>query len=181
MGTQKLLLPYASQSVIGHVVDEVLAASIEQTIVVTAHEDESIRLALAGRRLTFVANPDLAGDMLSSVRCGLRALPAGCEAVLVVLGDQPSIRSQLVADLTQAFQTTGAKIVVPVFAGRRGHPFLFSADYFDEILTQHDGCGLRGLLQAHSSEITLLAVTDAAVLADMDTPDDYQSELSRLP
>ena len=104
MGTQKLLLPYAGQTVIGQIVDNVLAAPIERAFVVTGNYGEAIRLALAGRPLTFVVNPDAAGDMLSSIRCGVRALPPECMAATVVLGDQPTIRAKLIADLIRSLQ-----------------------------------------------------------------------------
>jgi hypothetical protein len=52
---------------------------------------------LAGRAVRIVLNPDYRqGDMLSSIRCGLRAIPENCEAVLVALGDQPGITAELV-------------------------------------------------------------------------------------
>ncbi len=179
MGPQKLLLPFGGQTVIGHIADQVLAAPIERVVAVTAQEGEAIRFTLVGKSLTFVVNPDVAGDMLSSVRCGLQALPAECAAAIIILGDQPTIRAALIADLVQAFHSTRARIVVPSCHGRRGHPVLFSADYFAEVLTQHDGVGLRGLLQAHPSDIAELEVAEPAVLADMDCPEDYQRELSR--
>lgn len=179
MGQQKLLLPFEGQTVIGHIADQIVAAPIERTVVVTATEGEAIRLTLAGKPLTFVVNPDAAGDMLSSVRCGLQAVPAECTAAIVILGDQPTIRAALIADLVRAFQSRRAKIVVPSCCGQRGHPILFSADYFAEVLTQHDGVGLRGLLQAHPSDVAEVEVADTAVLADMDGPEDYQRELSR--
>jgi molybdenum cofactor cytidylyltransferase len=180
IGTQKLLLPFAGQTVIGHVVDQVLAAFIGQVFVVVPEEGDAIRRALAGKRVTFAANPDRAGDMLSSVRCGLRVLPEGCRAVLIVLGDQPTIQADLIHDLVRAFETTARRIVVPVHNGRRGHPLLLSADYVAELLTNHDGAGLRGLLQAHPNEIHPLAVSSPAVLSDIDHLDDYNRELARL-
>jgi molybdenum cofactor cytidylyltransferase len=179
MGSQKVLLPFAGQTVIGHIVYQVLAAAIDRTIVVTGPDDAAIRLALAGRRVTLVANPDSTGEMLSSVRCGLRALPPECTAAIVVLGDQPTIRTELIADLVRSFHSTRAKIVVPTCQGRRGHPLLFSADYLAEVLTQHDGVGLRGLLQAHPSDVVELEVAEAAVLTDMDSPEDYTHAQSR--
>jgi molybdenum cofactor cytidylyltransferase len=179
MGPQKLLLPFEGQTVIGHIADQVLAAPIERAVVVTANEGEAIRLALAGKPLTFVVNPDSAGDMLSSVRCGLKTLPAECTAAIVILGDQPTIRAALIGEMVQAFHSTRARIVAPSCHGRRGHPVLFSADYFAEVLTQHDGVGLRGLLQAHPRDIAEIEVADTAVLADMDCPEDYHRELSR--
>jgi molybdenum cofactor cytidylyltransferase len=134
---------------------------------------------------TFVSNPDPDGDMLSSVRCGLRALPASCEAVLVVLGDQPGVTRKLVGDLIRAFRaqppesgTPNRKIIVPTHAGRRGHPLLFAARYRDEILTRYDGVGLHGLLAAHPEVVAELEVFTAVELADMDTPEDYQRQLA---
>ena len=106
MGQQKLLLPFEGQTVIGHIADQVVAAPIERTVVVTATEGEAIRLTLAGKPLTFVVNPDAAGDMLSSVRCGLQAVPAECTAAIVILGDQPTIRAALIADLVRAFHSS---------------------------------------------------------------------------
>jgi CTP:molybdopterin cytidylyltransferase MocA len=46
-------------------------------------------------------------------------------------------------------------------------------------LTQHDGVGLRGLLQAHPSDVVELEVAEAAVLTDMDSPEDYTHAQSR--
>jgi molybdenum cofactor cytidylyltransferase len=180
MGSQKLLLPFAGQTVVGHIADQVLATPIELAVVVTGCDDAAIRLTLAGKRLTFVVNPDATGEMLGSVRCGLRALPAECTAALVVLGDQPTIRVELIADLIRTHASTGAKIVAPSCRGRRGHPLLFSKGYFAEILTQHDGVGLRGLLQAHSGDVVELEVADPTVLADMDSPEDYERERAKF-
>jgi molybdenum cofactor cytidylyltransferase len=181
MGTQKLLLPYAGQTVIGQIVDNVLASPIERAFVVTRNDDEAIRLALAGKPLTFVVNLDPAADMLSSIRCGVRSLPPDCIAAIVVLGDQPTIRAELVAGLIRTLQTAAAKIVVPSFRGRRGHPILVSAECFGEVLTQHDCVGLRGLLNAHPHDIATLEVDDPKVLTDMDSPDDYHREISTSP
>jgi molybdenum cofactor cytidylyltransferase len=114
--------------------------------------------------------------MLSSVRCGLRALPAMCEAILVALGDQPAVTAGLVDALVEGFRAGRHRIVVPVHGGRRGHPLLFSADYRPEILTQYDDQGLRGLLGAHPDEVFELPVSTAAVLSDVDYPEDYQRE-----
>ncbi|HEV8290798.1 MAG TPA: NTP transferase domain-containing protein, partial [Tepidisphaeraceae bacterium] len=82
-GTQKLLLPFANQTVIGHVADQVIKSAIRQVLVVTAEQSEAIAAALKGKRLSIVINPDFEGDMLSSIRCGLRALP-GCDAVMIL-------------------------------------------------------------------------------------------------
>ena len=118
--------------------------------------------------------------MLSSVRCGLRALPERCKAVLVAIGDQPSIGTELVDLMIRSFAAGSKKILVPCYEGKRGHPVLFSALYREEILTHYDDVGLRGLLHAHADEVLELAVTTSCVLSDMDYPDDYRRELTAL-
>ncbi len=42
MGTQKLLLPFAGQTVIGHVVDQLLAAAIDRIVVVVSADGPAI-------------------------------------------------------------------------------------------------------------------------------------------
>jgi len=180
MGVQKLLLPFAGDTVIGHIVAEVLHSGIAPTFVVTGADGARVAAALAGRPVVFVTNPDPAGDMLSSVRCGLRAAKPDCDAFLVALGDQPAVSADLVGRMIDAFRAGGRGIVVPVHDGRRGHPILISARHRQEVLTEHDGVGLRSLLAAHPADVLDLDVTDAAVLSDMDHPDEYRRELARL-
>ncbi len=127
-----------------------------------------------------MTNHDYKSGMFSSVRCGLTALGQECRAVMVALGDQPSVTSELIDQMVRSFAATQKRILVPFYDGRRGHPVLFSANYRDEILTQYDDVGLRGLLQAHPDEVFELSVSSSAVLSDMDCPEDYQRELALI-
>ncbi len=174
MGTQKLLLPWKGQPLIVHVVDELLRSPVDQVFVVINEQGKQIREAIAGRRVHFVTNADAEGEMLSSVRCGLIAMPEQCAAVLVALGDQPSITADVVGKLVRARQTTGRGIVVPTYRGRRGHPLLLAMHYRDEILTRYEDVGLRGLLRAHPEDVLGVEVATPGILEDMDVPEDYQ-------
>jgi len=177
MGVQKLLLPFSGKTVIAHIVDTLLASTIDEVHIVVGHQAERIISELSGRAVSVVNNPDYNSGMLSSVRCGLRSLPEDCRAVMVVLGDQPSITAGLVDQMLQYFTTTGENILVPIYKGKRGHPIVFSSHYRDEILTQYGDVGLRGLLHSHPNDIYELTVSDASVLCDMDYPEDYRREI----
>jgi len=222
MGAQKLLLPFAGGTVIGHIVGEILRGSVDRVLVVVGRDaalvaaaailpsprrgrggggegEQASTLLRGAAPVMFVTNDDPDGDMLSSVRCGLRALPPDCDGVLVALGDQPSITADLVGRMVGAFRdmaecsTAGAEhggpagrggggaggIVVPVHGGRPGHPILFSARYRDEVLARYDDVGLRGLRQAHPDDVLEIDWPSPAVLADMDLPEDYRRELAR--
>ncbi len=180
MGVQKVLLPFGGKAVIAHIVDQLLASTIDEVYVVTGHQAERISGELSDRAVSIVNNPDYESGMLSSVRRGLRALPEQCRAVLVALGDQPSITSKLVDRMLQSFCAAEKRILVPCYDGKRGHPIVFSELYRAEILTHYDDMGLRGLLHAHPGEVCELTVSTSAVLSDMDVPQDYQRELAAM-
>lgn len=174
MGTQKLLLPWAGTTVVGHIVDELVLSAIGRIIVVVGHQGPLVTAELADRPVHVVENPDYRSGMLSSVRCGLAALPHQCAAALVALGDQPAVSSTLVDRMIRAFDSTKKGLVVPVRDGKRGHPLLIAVRYFDEILTRYDDVGLRGLARAHGDDVLELATASDDVLWDIDTPEDYQ-------
>jgi molybdenum cofactor cytidylyltransferase len=177
MGAQKLLLPFGGKTVISHIIDQIADSVVDKIIVVAGDESDSVREQLSGRDVSIVINPDCGAEMLSSVRCGIRALPEGCRCVLVALGDQPGITTDLVNEMVNAFKTANKGILVPVYQGKRGHPILFSSRYCNEILTRYEDIGLRGLVETHADDVFELNVSSPTVLCDMDWPEDYRREL----
>lgn len=177
MGTQKVLLKLGQETIISHIIDQLLASKVERIFVVAGHKAKKLEKELSDKSVSIIYNSQYESGMLSSIRAGLLALPENCEAVFVVLGDQPSISAKLVDEMIQSFFTLKKKIIVPVYEKRRGHPILFSTIYKDEILTNYDDIGLRGILQAHESDIYEMNVTEPSVLTDMDYPQDYKREI----
>ena len=114
-------------------------------------------------------NPDPARGMLSSVQAGLAALDGEVEAALVWPVDIPFVGVATVRTLVMHDGT----IVVPVHNGRGGHPLRLGRAHFAEVMTLDPARGLKALLDARASDVTRLPVADAAVLVDVDTPDDY--------
>jgi len=176
MGAQKLLLPFGGKTVISHIVDQLLASTVDEVHVVVGHQAERISAELSGWAVSIVNNPNYKSGMLSSVRCGLQNLPENCRAVLVVLGDQPSITTKLIDKMLRSFAKTEKSILVPLHKGKRGHPILFSSHYRDEILTHYGDVGLRGLLHSYPDDVFELNVPTSSVLFDMDYPEDYRRE-----
>jgi len=177
MGSQKLLLPFAGKTVITHIIDHLLASVIDKVYVVVGHEPDKIAKELSDRPVNIANNPNHESGMLSSVRCGFETLPADCEAVLVVLGDQPTLATELVDNMVRSFIKGGKGILVPLYNGKRGHPIIVARHYQQEILTRYDDTGLRGLLHDYPDDIFELNVSISSVLWDMDYPEDYREAL----
>ncbi len=182
MGAKKPLLPYAGRPLINHIIAQL--QPVVDEIYVVANDPE---IAATLTRITgvppvpaHVKNPDPQADMLSSIRCALRALPSNCTSILVAPADHPAITTALVTQMIEAFDKKTHSIIVPTHAGQRGHPLLFSAQYRNEILTHFEGKGLRALLQAHPHQVLELEIDDPAISEDLDHPDDYRRALERL-
>jgi molybdenum cofactor cytidylyltransferase len=168
----KLLAEIDGAAMVVRVADTVLASKASPVLVVTGHEAERVRAALAGRKLGFVDNPDYQEGLASSVRHGLAALPEDCDGVLVCLGDMPRIRPEHLDRLIAAFNPVeGRAICVPVYKGKRGNPVLLSRRFFAEMARLKGDTGARPLIGQHHEVVAEIEMDDDGVLVDVDSPD----------
>ena len=176
MGAFKPLLPLGGKALVVHVIETLKAVDEIQTIVVvTGHEERRLRAALQAAAVSCVHNAGYAaGEMLSSVQTGLRALPSDVEAVVLALGDQPAVQPETVRRLVRIWLEQRPPLALPVFHGRRGHPVLLCMSLRPEILALPENATLRTVVHRHLGEAVQIAVDDSAVIADVDTPEDYQ-------
>lgn len=173
MGRQKLLLPIHGVPLLAHAARAFPFPLVERLFIVIPPHADALRQRLHAPHVQWVENPELESDMLASVRCGLRALPAGAQTLIVTPADMPGLSAELTAAMLTAYSRCGRSLLAPVFQGKRGHPLIFSARHVAEVLRGFDGVGLRGLLQAHAEELFEWPAPTAAVLQDLDTPEDF--------
>jgi molybdenum cofactor cytidylyltransferase len=175
MGRPKLLLPWrGGQAIIDDVVGRARAAA-SHVVVVTGHQPASTGDAIRHHGVQVIHNSNYAdGEMISSVKVGVAALPPACRAFFLVLGDQPGIAPSTYARLIDAWHANpAARIVSPVWNNRRGHPVLFAAAGIDEILALPADATLKRYVARHAAASIEVEVDDPAVCADIDTPEQY--------
>jgi molybdenum cofactor cytidylyltransferase len=179
MGQPKLLLPWGGTTVLGQVVASFGEAGLGAIVVVSGAEREKVEGLAAGLAGKYpvqcvhnAAYPT--GEMLSSLQCGLAALGPEFEAALIGLGDQPQIEPETVRRILDAYEYSKARIVVPSYHMRRGHPWLVQRSLWDEIRALQAPLTLRDYLNTHAGEIAYVAVETASVLEDLDSPEDYR-------
>ncbi|MGW8316356.1 MAG: nucleotidyltransferase family protein [Bacteroidales bacterium] len=173
MGTQKLLLPYREDTIIGTVVNQVLASKVDHVMVVLGADHQEIKAALEGRSVEFCHNREHARGMLSSVMCGVRSLPEDANAALVFLGDQPEISPGVTNAVIEAYDEDIKGIVIPVHQHRRGHPLLVDLKYRKEIDRLDLEQGLRALMHLFPEDVLEVEVEEPGILVDIDTREDY--------
>lgn len=185
MGQPKQLLKWGAKPMVRHVVD-VLAdagANVRGILVVVGHQRQQVEAALAGSPAVTEFNPQFAdGSLLRSLQVGLQAVRSFDpvpQAVIVALGDQPQIQIGVVNDVIARWRSGDAVIVAPRFDGRRGHPILFDRSTWAEVLAAPPAGSPRDLLAAFGDRTAYVEMGDDSVLRDIDTLEDYRSELER--
>ncbi len=180
--SNKLLLRFGGQTLLGATLSQLEAADVGEILVVVGHEAALVSEALQGRRCQIVENPHYRQGLTSSIQAGIaQAAPAA--GYMICLADMPLIPAAvyrlLAGALACALVTDPACIVQPVFEGRRGHPVLFSAAYRQALLDLDTPDGARPVVQAHVQHLLTVQVSTDAVLLDADTPEGYAALVER--
>ena len=171
-GPNKLLEEINGKPLVRIVAEQALASRASPVIVVTGHQRERVERALAGLRVTLVHNPDFADGLSTSLKAGIKAVPADADGAIVTLGDMPQVSAALLDRLIAAFDPEhGALVVVPTFDGKRGNPVLWARRFFADLMAVEGDVGARHLIAGYAEAVTDVAVEDAAALTDIDTPE----------
>ncbi len=174
MGAFKPLLPFGGVSVVEACVAALRAGGAGEVVVVVGHRGAEVRAALAYiEGLGFAFNEVEGSEMGVSVARGVGTLSEGAGAVLVALVDQPAVPPSEIAKLIEAHGRTGARLVVPVWEGRGGHPLLVDLSLREELLRVVPEKGLRALFDAHRAEALRVPAASPYVARDMDTWQEY--------
>lgn len=174
MGQPKMLLPWGNLTVIEQVISTFLDAGVEDLLVVTGGAHQQVEKAIEHLPVRKLYNPEYeAGEMLSSLQLALTRMKPETEAVLVGLGDQPQIQAPTVQRVCEVYRKRRARLVIPSFNHRRGHPWLVARPLWNEILALHAPSTPRDFLNNHAQEIHYVNVDTSTILVDLDTPEDY--------
>ena len=184
MGQPKLLLPWGESTVIASLLTSLKKADVTQTCVVVRRDDDRLRIAIeaeGGWCVSLTVDPP---DMRASVEFGLAEIrrrfhPRLEEGWLLIPADHPAIDVDLLRELIQVWKVKSPQILVPRHGIRRGHPTFFRWWLADEIRQIPPEQGLNWLLRTYDPQVVEVSVDQQTVLADLDTPDDYE-QLKRL-
>jgi molybdenum cofactor cytidylyltransferase len=181
MGQPKVLLPWENgKPILEHILHQLIAARVDHITVVTGNRAGEVAQIAAKMGVEAVFNADYAtGEMLSSVKAGLRALPSHLAAAMIVLGDQPRIQPRVVTQVLTTYAERAHDIVAPSYQRRRGHPILIDRRYWNEILALPPDGAPRDVINAHADRIAYVNVDTDSVLSDVDTPQEYAQERAR--
>lgn len=209
MGVPKALLRVGGGSFLARILNTLVAAGLDDIVVVTGAHDAEIRAELhrwseragtpdtaassereqAGQQpppacdvsLRVVHNEAADADQLSSLRRGLSVVDhPGLPGALVTLVDHPFVSAATVRALSARFAETHAPVVRPRCAGRNGHPVVFGRDATSRLMASHAPASAKAVVNEFAARQQVVDVDDEGVWTDVDTPEDYEAALQRF-
>jgi molybdenum cofactor cytidylyltransferase len=171
----KLLLDLGGEPMIRRTVRNVLAMGPAETVVVTGANAREIEAALRGLTLRCVFNPEFEAGQQGSVICGVAALRAPCDAVMVALGDQPLVTANHLHALVERFaKLRDRSILTPRHRGTPGNPVIFAAKHIPSIVDSKIKVGCRKLIESLPGEVSAEEFDSDVYTIDCDTREDYE-------
>jgi len=193
-GTQKLVAPVPGRASGGDVAlvrlatEALLASSIDEVIVVVGRDAHLVRETIQGLPVRVVMNAAYETGLSSSLRTGVEAampLEPHVTGLLVALADQPITDPAIVDAVVAAFRKASdggranGSIVVPRYAGVRGHPVIFGRGLVGELMAVTGDRGGREVVERDPQRVHYVDFPFEPPL-DVDTEQDLAALRGRL-
>lgn len=173
LGSPKQLLPWGEGTLLGHVIERTRSFGIDEIWVVIGHEAEAVLDGVAFGDSSVVINDEYEEGIASSLRVGLDSLTRDSRAdkVLLVMGDQPDIRADVVAEMLTVIKREKRPAVVPRYRYTWSNPVIVDRSLWTRLMSLEGDTGAQRLLQAHPEWVREVWVEHMPP-RDVDTPDD---------
>ncbi|HJZ51143.1 MAG TPA: nucleotidyltransferase family protein [Candidatus Acidoferrales bacterium] len=181
MGQPKALVPFQGLSFVEHLITATRHARIGLTRIVLGAGANDIRAKLPVDSASIVVNPDWPKGQLSSIHAAIRSLPSGAtEGLMICPVDHPLISPHLVAQLVRSFDSSDKPVILPKYHGRRGHPVIFRAVLYEELLAAPDEVGARQVVWDHATEISEVETEEEGVILNLNDPETLRKALGHM-
>ena len=175
MGRPKQLLDYGGQSLVRHVTETAIAATVGPVVIVVGAEAGEVGARVRDLPVRVVHNERWETGIGSSIRAGMNDLLSGrasVTAVVIMLGDQPLVTPATIHRLIDAQAETGKPVCAAAYAGTIGPPVLVARELFPQLLSLPEDRGAKHLWAANPHQVHPVPCPEAAT--DLDTPADYE-------
>ncbi|HXN18905.1 MAG TPA: nucleotidyltransferase family protein [Candidatus Binatus sp.] len=179
MGQPKALLKYRGKTFAEHLVSATRHPRVYITRIVLGAQAQEISRLLPFDPSWILTNTDWPQGQLSSIKCAIRSLPPGAsEGLILCPVDHPLISSFLVSQLIHEFDSTGRQIVLPTHKRKRGHPVIFRASLYDELLAASADVGARQVVWAHETDVAEVETDEEGVILNLNDPETLKRALN---
>jgi molybdenum cofactor cytidylyltransferase len=179
-GRTKQLIDLGGKPILQHAIDNAQSSSIDYLVIVLGHNSAEIIASIDAGTGRIVINPNFSAGQSSSLVTAIGAAPAGSDAVLILLGDQPGVTPAIIDRMADLFRRDAPLLMIPRYQGQRGNPVMIHRMLFPELQQLTGDIGARAVFDKHASDIEYVDF-DFAAPPDIDTLADLSSVVQSYP
>ena len=175
MGCNKLLLPYKEHTIIEEVLLRISNADLEEIMIITGFERarvEGVVRKKFGNRFKMVYNDIYNMGRAESIKRAVENVPGDIDALLFIVGDKPTVKSDLINRAIDEFKRKSPSILYIMTPEGRGHPIIFAKKLFGELLELSGDTVGNELIEKYENDA--IELIDDDIQVDINTPGDYE-------
>jgi molybdenum cofactor cytidylyltransferase len=170
LGSPKQLVQIAGRPALQHVVSNATAVAGGAVSVVLGSQAGDITRMMQHASASVLINRNWEEGIASSIRCGMSAVSSGCDAVMLLLGDQVAVNASDLKRLIAAWNGQDSVLAASVYSGQLGVPAIFPRFAFSELMQLRGDQGAKAIINRYSSRLAHVPMPNAA--HDLDTQED---------
>jgi molybdenum cofactor cytidylyltransferase len=178
LGRPKQTLPFGDTTLLGWVLRDVEASSLDRVVLVAGGAADEALAGLDPKRAQVAYNDSYGTGCASSLLAGLDAAGSP-DAMMLVLGDMPGVDPTVIDAVRADWERHRPWAAVTRYGDEPGHPFVFSAAAFPTLRELHGDKAVWKVLDAQPERVRQVPL-DRPLPVDVDTWDDYEEALDRL-
>jgi molybdenum cofactor cytidylyltransferase len=171
LGRPKQLLELGGNTLLQKSIVAALNVS-KSVIVVLGANEKLIRPTISNLPIEITLNKNWAKGMSSSIRTGMSVLEnINCEAVLLMLCDQPFVDALLLERMISVFEKSELPIVAAEYEGKVGVPAIFDISFFQTLKILEGQKGAKVLIINNLEKVERVVFEKGKI--DIDTEEDW--------
>ncbi len=180
MGETKQLLAFKGRPILEHVIKNARQSNLYEIIVVLGHDTDKIQQVVDFSGTKTVTNSEYLKGQSTSLIKGVKTISPICDAAMFLLADQPLIKSSIINNIINAFESSQKSIIIPYYKKTRGNPVIVDSALFPDLNLLSGDTGPRVLFKKFKNSIFKVSIQDKAILIDIDTKEDYQKFITLI-
>lgn len=171
----KLLIETDGEPMFMNAIHAALRSKGSPIFVITGHQHEEIENYLKDEDINVVYNSDYLSGVKTSIRLGLRLIPANCDGAILLPADMPNITEKQLNKMIDAFEIGKEKQVIMMsYRGAKKNPILWSKELYSVADLVPEESELRTVFAEHEDYTKLIKTSKESTLFDVTYPADLE-------
>jgi len=183
LGQPKQLLPFKNLSFVSNAVNTAIESKNGPCVVVTGAHYKEVKEDLKSfkNKVLLCHNKEWEKGIGSSIQCGIKFINNNIPdvyGVIILLCDQPFIKSDFLVRMTRSHFTSRKKIIASGYGGSWGVPVFFHSSMFGYLEELEGDKGAKIVINRFKQNVFVIPNAEAEI--DIDTMDDYKQIIDRV-